>query len=157
MGLFDHFRKPSRPALLDALKSSHELQKKSPPPESSLMQVWWEGRHEGKTLAFMQWQAGTRLFLGEVVEVSSMYLWRAAPGEAFRPGFEPPAAGFPQMQIAGVGGGIARLSPSVRDVQLYENDRGLSLLLGAEATPESVASDLAVASDMLRALEAGGD
>ena len=80
MGLFDIFRKPPGPSLLGELTARYGLQKK-PCPEPSFMGDWWEGRHEGRLLAFTA--AGNRLtlFLGGPAEVTEIYLVRATPDD----------------------------------------------------------------------------
>lgn len=158
MGLFDRFKKPAdgKPAagkLLDALKERYSLKKTAPPPDASLMQDWWECRLEGKLLAFDEPRPGAVVaFLGEIVEVTSIYLTRSAPGKEFRLAAGVADADAPKLELLPIRDGLARLSAAVQEVAIYENDRGLSLRFGAAATPETIAADLAIAQGMLRAL-----
>jgi hypothetical protein len=178
MGIFDRFRKPSGPSLLAGLTARYGLQRKAC-PEASLMGDWWEGQHEGRLLAFIEAGKRLTLFLGGPAENTEIYLVRATPDDeadleatrrdieriagpegaalaaAFRLGATPPGALFdiPQLRLPALRDGVPRLSASVIDVQVYETFRGLALNLGAGATPETVAADLAIAHGVLKAVE----
>ena len=191
MGMFDFFRKPQatssarsafprEPALLEALVDRHGLEKKKPPDESCLMGDWWEGRHEGRLLAFTS--NGNRLFLylGEPTEITVIYLVGATPGDPpelaatrkhverivgaegaifthrFRLGATQQGAlfDFPQLRLPALRDGLPKFSTSARDVMIFENMRGLQVVFDASATLESIAADLAIAQDALKALEA---
>ena len=168
-----------KPSLLDALKARYALEKKHC-PEPSFMGDWWEGRHEGRLLAFTAAGKRLTLFLGGPAEETEIYLVRATPEDeadlaatrrdieriagpegaalaaAFRLGATPPEALFdiPQLRLAALRDGVPRLSASVIDVQIYDTFRGLALNLGAGATPETVEADLAIAHEVLKAIEA---
>ena len=160
MSLFDIFRKqpgaagasakPAGAGLLAALVGRYALVKGKPPGEASLMGEWWEGRHEGRRLAFMERGKGLVLFLGEPAEVTEIYLVREASG-AF--GL---AASTDSPELAAVQASLPRLSASVLELQVYENLRGLALQLDERATPESVEADLAIAHSALEAIERAG-
>jgi len=154
MGLFDRFKTPAGTPLLRELIERYALEKKAP-AEPSLMGEWWEGRDQGRLVAFMERGKGLALYLGEPAEVTEIYLVRAAPGEPpaaaapFRLGaqLENPLFDFAPLQLP-------RLSASVREVMIFDNRRGLSLALEASATRESIEADLKLAHAALQALEA---
>lgn len=172
----------SEPSLLEVLVERYGLEKKKPPEESCLMGEWWEGVHEKRRIAFDQRGDNLFLYLGESAEITEIYLVSAAPGEPpgltasrkhveriagaegavlaerFRLGATPPGAlfDFPQLRLAALRDGLPKLSPSVREVGIFENMQGLHLTLDATAMLESIAADLPIAHATLRALEAQG-
>lgn len=173
---------PREPTLLEALVERYGLEKKKPPEESCLMGEWWEGVHDERRIGFDQRGHNLFLNLGEPTEITEIYLVSAAPGdppglaatrrhveritgaegaafaERFRLGATPQGAlfDFPQLRLPALRDGLPKLSPSVRQVMIFENLQGLALALDAAATPESVAADLAIAHAALQALESAG-
>jgi hypothetical protein len=160
MGLFDLFRKPPAPAaqapapagLLRALIARYGLEQKKPPAESALTATWWEQPpSDDLLLAFQDRGGAVAAFLGEPVEITEIYLVRDASG-GFRLG-----AGsemdFPELRLPAVQAGLAKLTPSVMEFQVYETHAGVSLLFASTATPETVAQDLDTARAILKAVK----
>jgi hypothetical protein len=165
-------------ALLGALIERYGL-KKSRPRESVLMVDWWEGRHKGRLIAFVEMGMKLAMYLGEAPGETEIYLVRAAPDDApdleatkkdiaricggqgaalaasFRLAATPSEKLFdiPQLRLPALRDGVPRLSPSVLAVMINESMRGLSLLMAKGATQESVAADLEIAHALLSALE----
>jgi hypothetical protein len=160
MGLFDLFRKPPAPAaqapaptgLLRALVERYGLERKKPPPESALSGTWWEQPpNDDLLLAFQDRGGEVAAFLGEPVEITEIYLVREGAGD-FRL-----AAGnemdFPELRLPAVKAGLAKLTASVKDFQVFENRACVELLFDSTATPETVAQDLDTARAILKAVE----
>jgi hypothetical protein len=168
----------SKANLLEQLQAQYALEKAAPPPNSALMDDWWEGTVDGRTIAFQAQGRETMLFAGEVVEITEIYLVRIDADAAEVPpgtrldrivgaegavlaarfflGAHPRGSfDYPQLRLPALRDGIARLSDSVRELSVFDNFRGLSLRLDERATPETVAADLGRALAMLAALEAG--
>lgn len=99
---------------------------------------------------------GERLmvFVGQVVEVTEVYLVRAEPGAPWRHAAVPPdGTAFPEMKVAAVQAGLAALSPSIVEVMLFDNRRGLELVVHTPASRSSLLRDIDTAVDMLIGLE----
>lgn len=164
--------------LLGALIERYGL-KKSRPRESVLMVDWWEGRHKGRLIAFVEMGTKLEMYLGEPPGETEIYLVRAEAGDgpdleatkkdiericgaqgaalaaSFRLAATPPGKLFdiPQLRLPALRDGVPRLSPSVLAVMINESMRGLSLQIGTGATQESVAADLEIAHALLSAVE----
>jgi hypothetical protein len=130
-------------------------------------------------LAFLERGKTLFLYLGEPVEITSIYLVRARSGESralsatqqdleriagnecngiakhFRLGASPSGKFFdiPELRLPALCDGLPRLSPSVSEVMIFENLRGLALTLDESATIFSVEQDLPIAHAILDALE----
>lgn len=177
MGIFDRFKKPSGNALLVQLASTYALEKKKP-YESSLTDDWWEGRIDGRGIAFQEWGPGIAVFVGKVEEITEIYLVRRTAGRSAE--FDASAAhleriagtegkllalqfylgalpqgefDFPQLRLTALRDGIPQLSSSVQEVMIYESSRGLALVTDQAATAETIAADLKLALAIVRALE----
>ena len=185
MGLFDLIRKnpatqPAMPPLLGELIERYALEKKEPAEGSLSGTQWWEGRDQGRLIAFMERGRDLALYAGEPAEITEIYLVRAAPDESpalaatkrhieritgtqgaalaaqFRLGAQPAGALFDlaPLRLPALLEGIPRLSASVREVMIFDNLRGLSLALDASATRDTIDADLKLAHAVLQALEA---
>jgi len=181
MGLFDRFKKPAGTPLLRELAEHYALEKKQP-AEGSLMGEWWEGRDQGRLIAFMGRGRELVLYAGEPAEMTEIYLVRATPDESaalaatkrhieriagaqgaalaaqFRLGAHPPGALFDlaPLRLPALFDGVPKLSASVRELAIFDNLRGLSLALDAGATRDTIDADLKLAQVLLQALEAAG-
>jgi hypothetical protein len=178
MGILDRFRKPAGNPLLEELIRLYALVRKTP-HEPGIMNDWWEGRADGETIAIQDRGDGIIVYAGDIVEVTGIYLVRIAPGSSGPAGNSPhrldrivgaqgaalasrfvlgahPPGDFdhPQLRLPALRDGIPRLSPSVREISIYENDRGLSLQLDHTATRETAVADLDLALTMVRGLKA---
>jgi len=164
-------------AILDQLKEVYRLERKTP-SESSIMGDWWESRLDGRRLAFQERGRGLAAFLGVIEEITEIYLCRNLPGQPvpvaarqhlarivgaegaalasqFFLGAHPDGDfDYPALRLPPLRDGTARLSPSIREIAVYESFRGLSLITDETATPTAIAGDLQLAAGMLDALAA---
>lgn len=180
MGLFDGFRKkPAAAPLLGELIEAYALEKKEPAESSLSGSQWWEGRHQGRLIAFMEHGRNLALYAGEPAEMTEIYLVRTAPGESpalaatrqhieriagekgaalaqdFRLGSHPSGALFdlPPLRLPALLEAVPRLSASVLEVMIFDNLRGLCLMLDASATRQSIEADLDLSHKVLQALD----
>jgi hypothetical protein len=187
MGFLDRFRKtapekdsPESPVFQEII-SVHGL-KKTKPYEPSLMQDWWEGYYG--TLRFAVQEQGQAIvaYLGDIVEVTEIYLGRIHPGSKLPPESSPqrldriigregaqlaaqfvllahPGGDFdyPQLRLPELLHGIPRLSPGVEEIGIYENFQGLSLRIKHPISRSDFDNDLRTASEMVKALAAWAD
>lgn len=139
---------------------------------------WWEGVIEGTPFAIQEIGGRFQLYVGAIVEVTEIYLIRVgpqtplpaegSPGRLDRiAGKENPLArrfflasyptgdfDYPQLRVPGVGDGILSLSPTVREVAIRENFRGLSLEIDPPVSREHFDRDLQGAIGIVKALAA---
>lgn len=162
---------------LDQLKKTYNLHQKAP-SESSIMGDWWETRLAGRVLAFQERGKGLSVFVGEIEEITEIYLCRPGTDPAIPPaavsqhlarivGSEGAALAdqfylaahptgdfdYSVLRLPPLRDGIPQLSPSVREIAIYESFRGLSLLTDDTATVETIGADLKLALDMLKAMD----
>lgn len=187
MGLFDRFTRrapadvpfePKPSSFLSSLIQRYSLEKKTL-SDPSISGQWWEGLDGHRLLAFVERGKTLFLYLGEPVEITSIYLVRASSGEPralgatqqdleriagsecngiarhFRLGASPPGRLFdiPELRLPALCDGLPRLSASVREEMVFENLRGLALTLDDSATIFGVEQDLPIAHAILDALE----
>ncbi len=158
MGLFDAFRKkdaalqPRPGGLLGAMIERRKMEKAKPPAASGLAGEWWEQPPDDDLLVAAM-ARGDRLvvFLGEPAEITEIYLVRDGAGFRLGAGND---MDFPELRRPAMREALARLSPVVEEVQVYETRDGVSLQFGAAATLEQVEADLAIARELLKAAEA---
>jgi hypothetical protein len=165
------------PSLLDQLKAGFGLVKTTP-SEPSILDDWWEGRLEGRVVAFQERPDGLMVHLGQIEEITEIYLARVGAGQPlpaegspqrldrivgragaalasqFCLAAHPPGEfDYPQLRLPALRDGIPRFSPSVQEILVYERCRGLSLITDQTATRESLEEDLTLAMAMLEELE----
>jgi len=157
MGLFDVFRKSAKPeaprpgGLLGQLVEHFELEKRMPPPESAILGEWWEQPPNDDLLLAVQ-QRGDKIvvFFGEPAEVTEIYLVRAGAAWRLAAGSEPQ---FPELRLPEVKEGLAKLSPWVEELQVFETREGVSMQYGPGATLATIEADLETAHRILHAVE----
>ena len=182
MGFFDRIRKtqdadPSATGSVFAeIVATYRL-KKARPYEPSLMLDWFEGSYGAVRFAVQEAGAKIVAYLGDVVEVTEIYLVRVPPGGTLPREGSPqrldrivgpegaalasqfvlaahPTGDFdyPQLRLPEVLHGIPRLSPHVLEVAIYENFRGLSFRTTRSITRPNFERDLEIASEIVAAL-----
>lgn len=174
MGFFDRFTGSG--TIAQELIAAYGL-KKATPYEPSIMQDWWEGSYGTMKLAVREQGRDLVVYLGDIVEVTDIYLVRVSTGEQVPPPESPqridrivgqegtalasqfvlaayPEGNFdyPQLRLPELLHGLPRLSAPVHEVAIYENFRGLSLQARHPITRADFESDLRIASDIVRAL-----
>lgn len=180
MGFFDRFKKTSDKTVVDdvflkEIVAAYGL-KKAKPYEPSLEQDWWEGHYAVLRFAVQEHGAGMVVYLGDITEVTDIYLGRTHPGKPIPANSAqrldrivgPEGAelagqfvllaypkgnfDFPQLRLPELLHGIPRLSRSVEEIGIYENFRGISLILRQPLNRTEFDSDLAIASGIVKAL-----
>lgn len=182
MGFFDRFRKTdveknSREGhVFQEIVSSYGL-KRTKPYEPSLEQDWWEGYYGTMRFAMQEWGRDIHVYLGDVVEVTEIYLGRVQPGGKFPPESSPqrldrivgregaelaaqfvllasPGGDFdyPQLRLPELLHGIPRLSHAVDQIAIYENFQGLFFIAKQVISRSDLENDLRIASEMVKAL-----
>lgn len=182
MGFLDRFRKaapekdPSESPVFQEIISVHGL-KKAKPYEPSLMQDWWKGSYGTLRLAVQEQGQVIVAYLGDIVEVTEIYLGRIQPGSKLPPESSPqrldrivgregaqlaaqfvllahPGGDFdyPQLRLPELLHGIPRLSPAVEVIGIYENFQGLFLRIKHPISLPDFENDLRIAAEMVKAL-----
>jgi len=181
MGFLDRFRKTSvkterRNNFIQEIVSAYGL-KKAQPYEPSLEQDWLEGYYGTMRFAVQEWGMDIHVYLGDVVEVTEIYLGRVPPGSTLPPAGSPqrldrivgtegaeianqflllahPAGDFdyPQLRLPELLHGIPHFSPSVGEIAIYDNFRGLFLILKQPISRADFDNDLSIASGIVKAI-----
>jgi hypothetical protein len=183
MGFFDRFRKPQGaepPAaghLVPEIVAAYGL-KKAKPYEPSLMLDWFEGTHGALRFAVQESGTGIVAYLGDIVEITEIYLTRVPAGTKLPRDGSPqrldriagpegaalasqwvlaahPSGDFdyPQLRLPEVLHGLPRLSPHVTEIAIYENLRGLSFNATRSITRPDFERALEIAAAVVTALQ----
>ena len=162
-------------SLLQELIAVYGL-KKAKPYEPSIVQDWWEGTAGVQRFAILEYGDKLTVYLGEITEITEIYLVRRGPQDPFPPEGSPTrldrivGAGalakefflaaypngdfdYPQLRRPGVLQSLPLLSPSVSELMICDNFRGLSFITSGSVTREVFDRDLHIASDLVKALE----
>lgn len=162
-------------SLLEELIAVYGL-KKAKPYEPSIVLDWWEGSAGVQRFAIQEYGDRLTVHIGEISEITEIYLVRRDPKRAFPPEGSPArldrivGAGafayefslaaypkgdfdYPQLRRPGVLQSLLQLSPSVSELMICDNFRGLSFITSGSVTREVFDHDLRIASDLVEALE----
>lgn len=186
MGFFDRFRKTGvkterRNNFIPEIVSAYGL-RRARPYEPSIGQDWWEGYYGTMRFAVQEHRGGIIVYVGDVVEVTEIYLGRIRDRSKLPPKDSPqrldriagtdgaeiaalfvllatPAVDFdyPQLRLPELHLGIPRLSRSVEEIAIYENFRGLFFILNQPISRSDFENDLRIASEIVRALSSDAD
>jgi len=175
VGFFDRF---SSSTAFREIVAAYGLTK-AQPYEPSLMLPWWEGLAGTTRFAIQEAGQGLNVYVGDIVEVTEIYLVRAGEGTPLPPkgtpmrldtiaGRDSPLArtfflaaypigdfDYPQLRIPAVAQGLLALSPGVGEVMICENFRGLSFIEEPPPSREIFDRDLQTAIAVVKALERG--
>jgi len=162
--------------LLKEIIAFYSLAKKKP-YEPSIMHDWWEGELRGRTIAFQLWEGKLFVYVGEVVEITEIYLERVSQKNQLPPEDSPQrldrivgegsvlasqfylvaypegAFDYPQLRLPALKDGIPKFSAAVDQIMICENFKGLSFTSDSTATREGIDADLKIALNIVRALE----
>ncbi len=176
MGLFDWLT-GARSGVFQAIVDYYGL-KRTPSYERSITFPWWEGLAGTTPFAIQEVGGRLQVYVGEIVEVTEIYLIRGGPQQPLpaegSPGRLDRIAGketllarqfflaaypvgdfdYPQLRVPAVAEGIVSLSSCVREVAICENFRGLCLGMDPPPAREEFDRDLRWAIGIVNALAA---
>ena len=179
MGLLDRlkaaFRNPTED-MIQSLRPLYRLERKASHLQciaATAWPHWWEGRLEGRLLAFRS-EGALAVYVGEVEEATHLYLGHVPPGKPAPAEGDPrrlrtprgphgmavarayrvyaSGAASSELDVPAVQAGLLRLSRHVDEVSFYP--KGLSIRIQARtATRQDVADDVKTALAIVGALE----